>query len=106
MDEIQQNEFRTEMNIIAQHYAELLVDLLKKAESLERQGAEHIIENAIDGFAMGLILGDGKRTGMEILAKIWQRYISHQETENVDAFLGWKYPDGELMKEYRHDVKR
>ena len=37
MDKIQQNEFRTEMNIIGQHYAELLVGLLNKAESLERQ---------------------------------------------------------------------
>ena len=70
MDEIQKREWHTEMAIISIHYGELLMKLIQQAKSLERIGGENLVEEILEGFALGLITGNGEGEELEIAKQI------------------------------------
>lgn len=80
MDEIQQNEFEIEMRVIASHYGELLMKLLKQARSLEEDnGAKHLQQTIYEAFAIGILTESHGDMGERALAEIWSAYISMKE---------------------------
>lgn len=80
MDEIQQNEFRSEIGVIASHYGELLMKLLKQARSLEEDnGAKHLQETVYEAFALGILTESKEDMGKRAIANIWSAYLSWTE---------------------------
>lgn len=80
MDEIQQNEFEIEMRVIASHYGELLMKMLKQARSLEENhGAKHLQQAIYDAFTLGILTESEKDMGERAISEIWDAYISWTE---------------------------
>lgn len=103
MDEIQQNEFEIEMRVIACHYGELLMKMLKQARSLEEDnGAKRLQQTIFEAFATG-ILTEGNDMGERAIAEIWGAYISMKNAPNVsETYISWTEKPSQTKRTEHH----
>lgn len=104
MDEIQQNEFEIEMRVIAAHYGELLMKMLKQARSLEEDnGAKRLQQAIYEAFAMGILAESKGDMGERAIADIWGTYISMKNAPNVsETYISWTEKPSQTRRTEHH----